>query len=133
MSQPSGPDHTRFLYDIGEHHLRWALKNVKLHRDLRKDIEEHLRRLDEARARHADPEPGHRAPAGERARMAAEALHRAADRTRVYRAEVQDALKTAYRELTLRYHPDRGGSHEAMIAINEMYDRLNTLIARLSK
>lgn len=33
-------------------------------------------------------------------------------------------VKTIYRELSLKHHPDKGGSHEAMIAINEFYERL---------
>ena len=33
-------------------------------------------------------------------------------------------LKKQYRELALKYHPDRGGSNEAMKAINSEYDEL---------
>jgi hypothetical protein len=34
-----------------------------------------------------------------------------------------------YRQLCLDYHPDRGGSHEAMKAINDAYDRLRRMLA----
>jgi uncharacterized protein (DUF3820 family) len=34
-------------------------------------------------------------------------------------------IKAAYKALTLKYHPDKGGSHEAMQAINEFRDLLN--------
>jgi hypothetical protein len=33
-----------------------------------------------------------------------------------------------YRGLVLKYHPDRGGSHEAMVAINDAKDRLMALV-----
>jgi curved DNA-binding protein CbpA len=33
-------------------------------------------------------------------------------------------IRRVYRELALIYHPDRGGSNEAMQAINEFYERL---------
>lgn len=34
-------------------------------------------------------------------------------------------IKAVYKALTLKYHPDKGGSHEAMQAINEFRDLLN--------
>lgn len=33
-----------------------------------------------------------------------------------------------YREMSLRFHPDRGGSHEAMVAVNACYERLKELL-----
>lgn len=33
-------------------------------------------------------------------------------------------VKKVYRELALKWHPDRGGSTEAMKAVNEFYERL---------
>lgn len=35
-----------------------------------------------------------------------------------------DRLRSIYRELSLKYHPDRGGSHVAQCAINEFYEML---------
>jgi hypothetical protein len=34
-----------------------------------------------------------------------------------------------YRQLALDFHPDRGGSHEAMKVVNEAYNRLRKLLA----
>jgi len=34
-------------------------------------------------------------------------------------------VKRIYRELALKWHPDRGGSVQAMQAVNEFYERLN--------
>ena len=38
-----------------------------------------------------------------------------------------DALKTIYRKLALKWHPDHGGSTEAMQALNDFYDELQSL------
>jgi hypothetical protein len=35
--------------------------------------------------------------------------------------EPPEAIKACFRRLCLRYHPDRGGSTDAMTAINELY------------
>ena len=35
-----------------------------------------------------------------------------------------DAIKTVYRTLALKWHPDRGGTTEAMQAVNEFYEAL---------
>jgi|SRR6516162_9625581 hypothetical protein len=39
-------------------------------------------------------------------------------------ANLPDIVRTWYRKLTLDYHPDRGGSNEAMKALNDAHDRL---------
>jgi hypothetical protein len=36
----------------------------------------------------------------------------------------QELIAAAYKILALRHHPDRGGSHEAMVAINKAYEAL---------
>jgi uncharacterized protein (DUF3820 family) len=35
-----------------------------------------------------------------------------------------DKLKTTYRELAKKWHPDMGGTTEAMQAVNEFYERM---------
>jgi hypothetical protein len=42
--------------------------------------------------------------------------------------EVCQALSTWFRELSKKWHPDRGGSDEAMKAINDAHDRLRQLL-----
>lgn len=37
-----------------------------------------------------------------------------------------DRVKSAYRSLALKWHPDRGGSNQAMAALNEFYEKLTT-------
>lgn len=45
---------------------------------------------------------------------------------------VRDAIRVVYRETAARFHPDHGGTNEAMIAVNHMYERLDeTLSQRL--
>jgi hypothetical protein len=43
-------------------------------------------------------------------------------------ANLPTIIRTWYRQLTLEHHPDRGGSKEAMQAINEAHDRLKRLV-----
>jgi hypothetical protein len=42
--------------------------------------------------------------------------------------DLAEVLRTSYRQLVLDFHPDRGGSTEAMQAINEAYNRLRKII-----
>jgi uncharacterized protein (DUF3820 family) len=39
------------------------------------------------------------------------------------------AVMSAYRTLCLKYHPDRGGTNEAMAALNEMLDKVRRALA----
>jgi hypothetical protein len=41
--------------------------------------------------------------------------------------DVRSLVQTWYREMALRFHPDRGGSHEAMKVINHAHERLKLL------
>jgi hypothetical protein len=38
--------------------------------------------------------------------------------------DLRGTIKTWYAEMSLRFHPDRGGNHQAMVAINESHQRL---------
>ena len=42
--------------------------------------------------------------------------------------ELQEALRRWHRQLCLDFHPDRGGSKEAMQAVNEAYGRLRKVL-----
>jgi hypothetical protein len=44
--------------------------------------------------------------------------------------DVKSLIGQWYRELSLKYHPDRGGNHEAMKAINFARDRLFELLEK---
>ena len=36
-----------------------------------------------------------------------------------------DNLKPIYRKMAAKYHPDRGGSTEAMVAVNEFWEEIS--------
>jgi curved DNA-binding protein CbpA len=42
----------------------------------------------------------------------------------ITREAVKDAIRETYRDLAKRYHPDHGGSNEAMAAITHMKETL---------
>lgn len=41
--------------------------------------------------------------------------------------DFQAVIRTWFREMTMHYHPDRGGSHQAMTALNHAHARLKEL------
>jgi hypothetical protein len=43
-----------------------------------------------------------------------------------------DRLRDAYRKAALRYHPDRGGSNDEMVAINRAYEQLHAFLLQQS-
>jgi uncharacterized protein (DUF3820 family) len=47
------------------------------------------------------------------------------------RPSVED-LKPVYRRMASKYHPDRGGSTEAMVAVNEFWDEISKALRRAS-
>ena len=44
------------------------------------------------------------------------------------REELGQKVKEWYRQLTNDYHPDRRGSHDAMVALTDAHDRLRKLL-----
>jgi hypothetical protein len=43
-------------------------------------------------------------------------------------ARLNHVIDRWYRGLVMDYHPDRGGSHEAMQAVNDAHDRLRQMV-----
>ena len=43
-------------------------------------------------------------------------------------ADICSIIDRWYRQLVLDHHPDRGGSHEAMVAINDAHERLLAML-----
>ncbi|OAI40196.1 hypothetical protein AYO40_05055 [Planctomycetaceae bacterium SCGC AG-212-D15] len=41
---------------------------------------------------------------------------------------LDEKLRQWHRDMVMRFHPDRGGSHEGMVAINVGYERLKELL-----
>jgi hypothetical protein len=98
MQMPFGKYRGWELDEIPEGYLIWVLDNCR-------NIAPTLRRLIQRRLGLLD-EPRQATPA----------------------PDWQGAVQQWYRQLTLDFHPDRGGSTEAMQAINEAYDRLRKVL-----
>jgi hypothetical protein len=91
------------LWDVPGDYLLWVLREcARLRPGLRLDIQAELR----SRVAAAGPETP---PPGNTLAL------------------TSALIRTWHREMVLRYHPDRGGSHEAMQAINDAHDRLKEL------
>lgn len=43
-----------------------------------------------------------------------------------------DDLEPVYRKLASKYHPDRGGSTEAMVAVNEFWEEIRKTLGQAS-
>jgi hypothetical protein len=96
MQMPFGKYHGADLEDIPDSYLEWLFNLEDLREPLRSAVI--LERA--ARRRDYYDEPSANMP------------------------DVQDRVRSAYRELSLKYHPDHGGNHIAQCAINEFYERL---------
>jgi hypothetical protein len=44
-------------------------------------------------------------------------------------SNLADQVAQVFRELSLKHHPDRGGSNAAMKVVNEFYERLRQIIS----
>src|SRR5262245_44201496 len=93
------------LTDVDTGYLLWCLRGCdSLKPWLREAIELELDR------RHGEPPP--RPQSRPSASLATPAL------------KWEPVVERWFRELALKYHPHRGGSHEAMVALNDAHDRL---------
>jgi hypothetical protein len=45
-------------------------------------------------------------------------------------SKMRDVLRSVYRDMSARFHPDRGGSNAAMSAINRMHDSLQEAMTK---
>ncbi len=121
MRMPFGQHRGCMLADVPDRYLWWAIREagatVDRYPGLRRAIDIRLG------VPYASPTagPSKPPPTGSTSRHAdARALVEC----------VRGVLKIAYREESMRCHPDRGGSTDRMIGINELNDRLNALLDR---
>jgi hypothetical protein len=99
------------LRDVPSGYLAWCLANVtRIDRSLRQAIEAELHDRHDREERDARDEWDGR---------------RSSDEAAVVREGVLDRW---YREMVLRFHPDRGGSTEAARVINHAHDRLRQML-----
>jgi hypothetical protein len=101
------------LEDIPTSYLTWVLWEIG------HDLGGHLRRAMEAELE----ERGH-----PRRYDSAEDSTRPASGSGNSLVAVGAVVDRWHRELTLKHHPDRGGSHEVMVALNHAHDRLKVML-----
>jgi hypothetical protein len=106
------------LSEIPDGYLLWVLDNIKsLSPTLRSAIRVRLG-LDEA----ARPDPG-----------TADPFESYFERKERDRRELEPTIKAWFRQLVLDYHPDRRGSHDAMLALNDAHARLRKALDLTSR
>jgi hypothetical protein len=99
------------LSDIPNWYLSWLAGLDDLREPLASAVEREFRR------RHNEEEPEPAAPAG----------------AACPDPRVADELVTAgFKSLARKYHPDMGGSHESMLAVNRVAEWLRALLRRLA-
>jgi hypothetical protein len=102
------------LHTIPTGYLRWVLREVRdLSSWLRRSIEAEL-----AARGHgpAQPEPPRQQPPPSQ------------DTGVLARASVRVTVQRWFSEMSREFHPDRGGHHERMLALNAAHERLKTLL-----
>jgi Putative quorum-sensing-regulated virulence factor len=97
MQMPFGKYRGCDIDEIPEEYLKWVWSNVELHGQLKTAVKTVLR-LYTIR----EDERG----------------------SSVVMVLEPGKIKTVYRELSRKYHPDHGGDHLAMCAVNDFYSRL---------
>jgi hypothetical protein len=91
---------------LPEEYLTWLWENIDLREPLRTAVEEAL--------------DGHTEPPV-----------RTKDVPAVVKHMAQEIITTGYRALAHRHHPDKGGSHDAMIRLGQARDWLNEEVMNL--
>ncbi|NMC22092.1 MAG: hypothetical protein GYA33_16925 [Thermogutta sp.] len=120
MRMPFGRYRGLPLSSVPESYLCWLLDNADLSPTLERAVSERLG-IEDLKRERRQLEAECQALAYERARLAAGKAN--------VRPKIDDALIGRwYRELAKRFHPDHGGSHEGMKAVNEARDLLLEIV-----
>ena len=101
MQMPFGKYKGRPLSSVPDDYLLWVLDNVE-------SLSPTLRRAIEARLGVAPPPPPPPPPTG-------------------HLVAIEKVIRSWHRQMALKYHPDRGGSHEQMLIVNEGAELLKQL------
>jgi len=104
MKMPFGKYKGEEVDSIPEEYLQWLWEEVDLRGQLKRSVRHVLR----AYTIHRDE------PADEPCDKCLEVVNVGPDK-----------IKRVYREMAMRWHPDRGGTVQAMQAINEFHERLS--------
>lgn len=122
MRMPFGKHKGELIEDIPTPYLAWLLRAVNLERWLETAALEEIERRRQSRAS--------RNREGRRRACSGSSGHGSDGATHQLPATFPAALQKCHREMVMRFHPDRGGSHEAMVAINVCFDRLQELLSQ---
>jgi hypothetical protein len=107
ITMPFGKHRGEFLVDIPTNYLAWVLRDCETAEWwLREAVQVEMER----RIHETPPARGQR---------------RGEERTGMM--QVGDIIKRWWREMALRFHPDRGGDTKVMQAMNEAHERLKEL------
>jgi uncharacterized protein (DUF3820 family) len=107
VEMPFGKHRGQEVEELPTSYLRWCLDNLGwMNDDLREEMEEVLSHREGASLAGANYP-----------RVSAPAVN-----------VTLEAITQVYRELTLRWHPDRGGSAEAMAALNAFMERIRDIL-----
>ena len=123
MKMPFGKYRGEDVADVPEDYLAWVIENCELRSEAIADaIEARLAGTYQRGARRheraASPPPPPRPPgAGTTAGGAAGGEL----------ALLEKVVRAWHRQMTLKYHPDRGGTHEQMVVVNEGAEPLKRL------
>lgn len=107
---PFGKHKGKSLADVPGQYLAWLLREADIDRNLALNVAAELER------RQAERDDIRRRATRERDHEPGSAI-----------VDVPAILKRWFRGASMRYHPDRGGSHEVMVAINAEYQALREL------
>lgn len=124
LKMPFGKYRNKRIISVPSEYLHWLLENSEeLDAELRRAVEHELDRRGEpapssAKTDEAPPKPKAEQPAVEVRHMSALGQRLAGD------------VRMLFRNLALKYHPDRGGSPDAMQALNELHDQFQELLTR---
>jgi hypothetical protein len=119
IKMPFGKYKNKRLSKVPTDYLEWCRDKCDvLTDDVRRAVEEELAARKEMAAEEAAPAVGSQEPAVR------------APRVSPLGQSLAGEVRMMFRNLALKYHPDRGGSHEAMKALNEFHETIQELLTR---
>jgi hypothetical protein len=125
VKMPFGKYRGKRLISIPTEYLVWLRdENEDLDAELRKAVDHELSRRDDV-----PPPPGSEPPPPR------EVVPDTGPKVEVRNMSplgqtLAGSVRMLFRNLALKYHPDRGGSQDAMQALNELHDQVQELLTR---